>query len=322
MDPETENAAGAPSGATNDDQSSPSPLDMEWDFDGPPDQPEEPAAADDEESEQEPRAEDAAEQEDPEPAEADEETPAERKLRLRDGEEVSEGDLKKAYGARKEFEREKAEWEAQRAQHEQHIAHVRQQGQFFAQTMPQVLATLQRNIPPPPDPSIADADPIAYFLAKEKHEAGIREFQQAQHAAQAHQQQQTVAQREALARYTEAEHGKLLEAMPELKDVEKRRKFASDLMDTAKAYGLENDFQDTRDHRVILALADAMKWRKLQSQKPKVVEKVKEAPPVVQAPARRRSSSEVQASQTREQLSRLRKTGSAQDADAFLSRFD
>ncbi len=322
MDPENENAAGASGGENTHGSAPPSPLDMEWDWDGSPDEPENTAAADDEEPDQEARVEDPPAKDDPEPTETDEEPSTERKLRLRDGEEVSEGDLKKAYGARKDFEREKASWEAEKAQHEQQLAHVRQQGQFFAQTMPQVLATLQRNIPAQPDPSIAEADPIAYFVQKDKYESAVRELQQAQHAAQAYQQQQTKAQQEALARYTQAEHGKLMEAMPELRDAAKRRQFTEDLMETAKAYGLENDVNDTRDHRVILALADAMKWRQLQKQKPKAVEKAKEAPPVVQAPARRRSSAEVQAATTREQLSKLRRTGSAQDAEAFLSRFE
>lgn len=321
MEPDTENVAGASSDGNSPAPSTPDILDQEWDWDGQPDQPEA-AAADEDETEQEAGAEDAPDKEDPEPAEGTEETPAERKLRLRDGEEVSESDLKKAYGARKEFEREKASWQAEKAQHEQRIAQISQQEQFFAQTMPQVLDTLRRNIPPPPDPSIAETDPIAYFVQKDRHEGAIREFQQAQAAAHANQQRHVAAQRQELERYTAAEHAKLLDAMPELKDQGKRQALLADLTETAKHYGLAEEFQDTRDHRVILALVDAMKWRKLQAQRPKAVEKAKEAPPVVQAPARRRSSSEVQAATTREQLSRLAKTGSAKDADAFLARFE
>lgn len=316
-----DNVAGAPG-----DEGTPVPsiLEREWDYDGPADTPDEPAAAEDEEEPAEaPEAEAKGEDDDPEPPEPEEETPAERKLRLRDGTEVSESDLKKAYGEQKDFQRERETFQAEKARIEQHIAQVRQQEQFFAQVMPKAIEALQRQIPPPPSRDLLSTDPIEYFSQKEAHEDGVREFQRAQHAAATQQQQRSAAQQEAFEHYKQTELARLAEVMPELRDPKVNQKLDADMRKAADHYGYSSkEYADLVDHRGLRVLADAAKWRALQEQKPKAIEKAKEAPPVVQAPARRRSTSEIQAQATREQLSKLAKTGSRHDAEAFLSRFE
>lgn len=314
------------SGASGDAQTPvPAILEQEWDWSthGKPLDEEETAAADEPEAE-EPEVEEPSEDDkDPEPPEPEEETPAERKLRLRDGTEVSESDLKKAYGEQKDFQRRVEEHQAREAQFAQHAAQIRQQEQFFAQQMPHVLATLQQQIPPAPDPRLQHEDPIAYATQRFAHEDGVREFQRAQHAAHAQQQQRSVAQQQAFESYKQAELARLAEVMPELRDPKVNQKLDAQMRSSAKHYGYsEKDYADLVDHRGLRVLADAAKWRALQEQKPKAIEKAKEAPPVVQAPARRRSTSEVQAQNTREQLSRLAKDGSRHSAEAFLSRFE
>lgn len=313
-------------GASGGDQTpAPSILDT-WDHDDKmiTPQTEEAAAADEpEEVEAAPEADEAPEAT-PERSEDDNSPePDDPKHRLRDGEEVPLGELKKVYGTRKEIEAAKAALEAKEAQFQQTIAAVRQQEQFIAQQMPMVLNTLRQTIPPPPDPAMKADDPIQYFMQKDAHEEGVRQHQRALAAHQALTQQQTAAQQEALRLHTEKEHKRLLERMPELQDVKTRQKFTAELQDHVLAYGFTVDeYNQTNDSRLIELAADAMRWRKLQANKPKAIEKAKDAPPVVQAPARRRSTAEVQAQGVREQLSRLAKTGSARDAEAFLSRFE
>lgn len=313
------NAAGAPGG---DEDNGPSVLDQDWDYNGPADATDEAAAAEDE-PKAEAQAEDESAEAEPEPPEDESETPAERKLRLRDGTEVSESDLKKAYGEQKEFQRKFDEFQAEQAKFSQHVAHIRQQEQFFAQQMPQVLATLQQQIPPMPDPRMQSDDPIAYANMRFAHEDGVRQFQRAQQAAHAHQQQAAAAKAQAFREYEQTEMKRLVEVMPELKNEKTAAQLDSDMRKAARAYGFQDsDYAGLRDHRTLRVLADAAKWRALQEQKPKAVEKAKEAPPVVQVPARRRTSADTQAEQTREQLARLRRTGSARDAEALLSRYE
>jgi len=317
------NVAGASGG---DSTTAPSILDT-WDHDDKPvaQAPEETAAAVEEPEVADTTAEEAsAPDAAPEaPEEPSEETPAERLERLRDGTEVSVAELKKAYGRQKEFEREQAEFQARKAEYDANISRIRQQEQFFAQQMPMVLQTLRQQIPPPPDESLREVDPITYANQRFAHEDGVRAFERAQHA-HAIQQQQTQAQRQkAIEDYRRTELNKLVETVPELKDPKRLKEMDAEIRANIKAYGFsEQEYAQVDDHRSLRVLMDAIKWRKLQAEKPKAIEKAKEAPPVVQAPARRRSSAEVQAQATREQLSRLAKTGKASDAEAFLSRFE
>lgn len=315
------------SGASGGEQTAaPSSILDEWDGDDTPTQttPTEAAAADDVSEEAAPATDEpASEEAAPEAPEASEETPAERKLRLRDGTEVTEAELKKAYGRQKDFEREQAEFAAERAKVQAEITRIRQQEQFFAQQMPVVLQTLRQQIPPPPDESLRDVDPIAYANQRFAHEDGVRNFERAQQAQLIHQQQTEAARAKAIEEYRKNELTKLVERMPELKDQAKLKEMDADIRANIGHYGFSvQEYAQVDDHRSLAVLADAIKWRKLQANKPKAVEKAKEAPPVVQAPARRRSTAEVQAQAVREQLSRLAKTGKASDAEAFLSRFE
>jgi hypothetical protein len=319
-----ENAAGASGGEQTATPTS-SILD-EWDGDDTPTQatPTETAAADDVSEEAATATDDdTSEEAAPEPTEATEETPAERKLRLRDGTEVTEADLKKAYGRQKEFEREQAEFAAERAKVQAEITRIRQQEQFFAQQMPVVLQTLRQQIPPPPDETLRDVDPIAYANQRFAHEDGVRNFERAQQAQYIHQQQTEAARAKAIEEYRKTELTKLVERMPELKDEKRLKEMDTNIRAHVGHYGFSvQEYAQVDDHRSLAVLADAVKWRMLQANKPKAVEKAKEAPPVVQAPARRRSTAEVQSQVVREQLSRLAKTGKASDAEAFLSRFE
>lgn len=66
---------------------------------------------------------------------------------------------------------------------------------------------------------------------------------------------------------------------------------------------------------------DAGRYRAMQAERAKVTAKVKDVPPV-QAPQRRVTTAERQGRDMRDRLETLRKTGSARDAEAFLSNFD
>jgi hypothetical protein len=316
------NVAGASGG---EQTPAPSILDT-WDHDDKmiTPQTEEAAAADEpEEVEAAPEA-DGATEATPERSEDDDSPePDDPKHRLRDGEEVPLGELKKVYGTRKEIEAAKARLEAEQAQFQQTMAAVRQQEQFFAQQMTMVLNALRQQIPPMPDPALQAEDPIAYANARFAHEDGVRNYQRAQAAAQA-QHQQTEAQRQqALQAYRETELKRLTEKDPALRDPVKVKQMDKDIREHIGNYGFSlEEYAGVDDHRALLVLKDAVAYRKLMANKPKAIEKAKDAPPVVQAPARRKSTAEIQAQGVREQLSRLAKTGKASDAEAFLSRFD
>jgi hypothetical protein len=118
----------------------------------------------------------------------------------------------------------------------------------------------------------------------------------------------------------------LVTAMPDLKDPAKAAKF----WEQAKSYGATVGFTpqemaQVSDARVLMVLKDAAAWRSFQERQAKLKEKEKAAapmPPPASAPERRPGPAERERTAVRGQLDRLRKTGSAKDAEAFLSKFD
>jgi hypothetical protein len=82
---------------------------------------------------------------------------------------------------------------------------------------------------------------------------------------------------------------------------------------------------NTHDHRLILGvmtLAEkAAKWDKLQADKPKALEKAKDALPV-QQPGRRVQPSERRGAEVDELSKRLSKTGSLDDAAALIGKLN
>jgi hypothetical protein len=88
---------------------------------------------------------------------------------------------------------------------------------------------------------------------------------------------------------------------------------AQAIRENTKAYGFTDaELENVTDHRLVLALKDAMAWRQLQTKKPEAMKKVAEAPKVIkpQAPAPRRENQSA--------AERLKKTGRASELINFL----
>jgi len=314
-----------PSGAPEDSTPAPSILDFEGDEEETQATPAEAGAsaeADDDGGEDEAstppvEGDDDTPSDEPEP---EKETPAERKLRLRDGREVTEAELKKAFGEREERWQEV---EAAKRDLQAQMQQTQQQAQFFEQQVAFAVQVAEQNLPKPASDDLWETDPITAGQQDRWYQKKVGELQHLQQV-QAQQRQQVQAQQQQhFHQYVDGQSKLLLEKAPDLRPPEKRKAFYGDLLKHAtEAYGFSKDEVDkTFDHRVMLMARDAIAYRKLQAQKPKVVEKAKEAPPVVQ-PTRRVSSAERERSADREKLNRLRKTGSVKDADAFLSRYE
>lgn len=207
----------------------------------------------------------------------------------------------------------------ERKQAQAKVAQLQQQEQFLSQNLPVAMQVLQASIPPAPDPAMRDYDLGSYIAQKEAHEAGKQQLNQlyaAQQRMQAQQQEASQAARQAAINENRA---KLLEAMPELKNDQKRQEMQATLSEGIKAYGFEpSEMENVYDYRVIQALSDAVKYRRLMAEKPKVEGKARQAPPV-QKPGKRKSIAEQRAQAKKSQFDRLKQTGSAKDGAALLA---
>jgi hypothetical protein len=253
----------------------------------------------------------------------------EMKINLRDGSRVRWGDLKRDLAEARELQRHRQDLEGRFTQFQQTEAQIAQQRQYLNQVLPTAIQILQNSlpeVPPMPDPAMVQNDFLGYqekmaahLAAKEQRaqkEHQLRQFAQAQ---QAGQQEQIRRNQVEQAQYVQQEQKKLLDALPVLRDDKKRSEFMTDVIKYgSEAYGFTHEeLARVGDHRTALVLRDAIAWRKLQARKPKADAKAQSAPPV-QKPGKRASESEVKASAYRDEMTRLRKSGSMDDAAALI----
>ena len=187
------------------------------------------------------------------------------------------------------------------------------------------LQLQQPNLPKPPDPELLNSDPIQYMKEMELHRASKEQADvlaskqldlQAKQAQQAEEQMKQIQQQEAKL---------LVEKIPELKpsgdknkDKQAIDKFRSDLTSEMTYYGFNpEDLSTITDHRAISVLNDAVKWRKLQSNKADVGKKVENARPVVKAGVKQRGT-EGKAKAERVALDKMKSTGNLDDVARYL----
>lgn len=191
----------------------------------------------------------------------------------------------------------------QLAQREQQLMQLEQQVQQFGMTPPE-----------PPSKELFDEDPIGYMQQKMEYDEAVVQFNQRASQMQqlrAQQQAQTQAQQNA---FKQQQAQILAERLPDIVHPEKGDKLKSDLFNVGVSYGFsEQEMANVTDARYILALNDALKWRRLQQKKTKAVKGTESTTPVVKAGAKRRAS-EGEAAAKKKQQQRLQKSGRIEDA--------
>lgn len=252
-------------------------------------------------------------------------------INLRDNTKVRLSALKKAW--RPDWEREVQEYtekrrklDADTQQFQQHAQTLTQREQHYAQALDTAITILQNRLPKAPDAALLETDPFAYQQQDVAHRKAMQELHE---LAGRQQQLNAVAQQRSqqqLQQHVAKQHEILLTAMPELKDPEKRAKAWKEWTSYGASVGFSpQEMAQVQDARVLMVLKDAAWAKSFRERAAKIKEKEREAkpmPPPTTSPARRESASERERGAVRDQLSRLRKTGSVKDGEAFLSNFD
>lgn len=196
------------------------------------------------------------------------------------------------------------------------------QRQQFEQAAAVIQQMAHAVLPTPPDASLLDRnsdnyDPVTYLEQDAKFQAQQKAFQGQFQQYQQYQQHNQQAQQRALMQQIEAEKQRLTEVMPEIKDANRRTAIKSELSEAIKAYGFEEgEIDQIYDSRVILALRDLARYRKIQAQKPKAKEKSRNAPPVAKP-----GKSKPKRSNNQRDLDARVAAGDEDAAVANLSRF-
>ena len=195
-----------------------------------------------------------------------------------------------------------------------------QKTQELLQYAQQLIQTVS---PQPPDTSLLDSnsdnyDPFGYTEQRAIYDNFVAHNQYMQQNRYAHEQQAADQQRKLGAERQDQEWSTLLEKLPDLSQETKLQSFAAGIKQAGEAYGFtpqELAESVPLDHRMALALSDAAKWRKLQSSKPKAQARMEGKPPV-QRSGKRLSSGAQRAHQASEARTRLKETGTVEDATA------
>ena len=167
---------------------------------------------------------------------------------------------------------------------------------------------------------LREEDPVAFVTKKDE----FREAQERIQQAQAQQQFEHEKQQQEISRIRQMaiqeEHRKLVSAVPEWNDPEKRNEMASEL----SAYAVEQGFtkeelKELIDHRSLLVLMKAKKYDALQKSDVKA-KKLKNKPKVVRS-GKGVSKKASDRSKRADKMKRLAKTGHSRDAASLLEDF-
>ena len=118
--------------------------------------------------------------------------------------------------------------------------------------------------------------------------------------------------------YLKDQQTKLVSKMPEFSDPEKASQLKSSMKSTLNAYGFnDTEVAQVYDHRIVMLVNDAMKYRNLQKAKPNIAKKITK-PGKVFTSGVKQSKSEISSKARKEKLSRLKKSGSVKDATSIF----
>jgi hypothetical protein len=241
------------------------------------------------------------------------------KLKLSDGAEYTLEEIEKGFLRQQDYTRKTQELSSNRKALEdaaQRFVNQDKQVKEFAEFARKVVESYA---PKPPDPSKINTDPIGYLQEKEAFDRASQTWRQLAESQQSISQRLEASEGSKTQEQLEQETKALVERLPALATPEGWRAFKAEATDIGgKAYGFApEEIEGIRDHRYVLALKDAIEYRKLQGKKMEAVRAAKNAPPPVAAAARPAPNRSTQ--QTQKVLTeRARKTGSVEDIAALL----
>ena len=147
---------------------------------------------------------------------------------------------------------------------------------------------------------------MQYDEAKKAYDTKVQQVQQMQ-------QQQAALQEQQVQEFTQQQAKLLAERLPAIVDPKKGEAIKKGLMEVGDHYGFtEQELSSVKDHRYILAMYDAMRYRKLVEKRGKATSNTESLPNVTAGAKKRPNQGKAAARKKAEQ--RLKKTGSIEDA--------
>ena len=154
-------------------------------------------------------------------------------------------------------------------------------------------------------------DPSEAMRIERRMKKKQEKLDQAMQKSQAEQKQQFDS-------FLQDQQTKLVAKMPEFNDPQKASQLKASMKNTLTNYGFNNqEIAQVYDHRIVMLVNDAMKYRNMQSSKPGLAKKILK-PGKVLSSGVKQNQSDVSLKAKREKLSRLKKSGSVKDAASIF----
>lgn len=201
--------------------------------------------------------------------------------------------------AKKAFEQEA---QIQRQQFEQGLDQLKQSLTLANQMLQGEYAQINWD-------ELEKSEPLEYLKLRTKFEDRQKQLLQLYQLLQQEEQKRQETQTQAFKSMIEDESKKLLNSIPEWKDAKVRQRDK----DAIREYLKSNNYSDEEigqvyDHRLVLIVRDAMRYRDLQNKKTTITKKVNEAPKLAK-PGSPKSQSDTERAAYQDQLKILKKTG-------------
>ena len=114
------------------------------------------------------------------------------------------------------------------------------------------------------------------------------------------------------------QHKILVNKIPEFADKDKSKQLKQDMQSYLQSYGFrDQEIGQIYDHRIVMLVNDAMKYRSMQKLKPNLASKMAK-PGKVLSSGVKKTKADVNFAQKREKLGRLKKSGSIKDAQSIF----
>jgi len=281
-----------------------------------------PEAADEDTPEEDAPAEDAAEESEEAQDDASEEDEATEPeapaivVTLDDGTALTADEVKKSFLRQADYTRKTQAVAELRKETEAEAAKVSEVRKTYAEKITQLESFLSQNVPSTEGlDALRQTDPAEYAARV----ADLNRQQQQLAAVQLERQRVQAEQAEEAAKqhsqYLAAERDRLVEAIPEWKaDPTKAQAELQALRAAGAEYGFSDaELDQVADHRAILLLRDAMRYRQGQKATASVKPKIAKAP-VLKPGTTGRVTAKPVAKQRQSDFERLKKTGNMNDA--------
>ena len=156
-----------------------------------------------------------------------------------------------------------------------------------------------------------EEDPTEAMRIEHRLKRKQEKLNQAMEKSQAEQKQQFES-------FLQDQQTKLMAKMPEFSDPQKASQLKSSMKTTLSNYGFNNqEIAQVYDHRIVMLVNDAMKYRNLQKAKPNIAKKISK-PGRVFSSGVKQSTNDINSKARKEKLSRLKKSGSVKDATSIF----